>query len=136
MIAFSPVAVIARRRLVRGIAIAVGSGLAALIVGAFVCGRVISSFTVQDVIFDNVPSKVHCDEVPSRRVAERAAAEFPAIDDADVHVVDRCGGAIIEVQYGGATTRERIEDVLDETGRWDRESGWWWESVPVQLSNV
>lgn len=132
----SSVAVIARRRLVRGIAIAVGSGLAALIVGAFVCGRVISSFTVQDVVFDNVPSKVHCDEMPSRQAAERAAAEFPAIDDADVHVVDRCGGAIIEVQYGGSSTRERIEDVLDETGRWDRESGWWWESVPVQLRNV
>ncbi|MCM1011399.1 MULTISPECIES: hypothetical protein [unclassified Brevibacterium] len=136
MTGLSPEAVIARRRLVRGIAIAVGSGLAALIVAAFVCGRVISSFTVQDVVFDNVPSKVHCDEVPSRQVAERAAAEFPAIDDADVLVVDRCGGAIIEVQYGDTTTRERIEDVLDETGHWDRESGWWWESVPVQLRNV
>lgn len=95
-----------------------------------------SSFAVQDSQYDNVPSKVSCDEVPSHAKVQAAIDEFPAIDDADPLSVDRCDGAILEIQYGSTATREKIEEFLDKNGKFAKSTGWWWRSVPVSLRNV
>lgn len=122
--------------MLRRIGIVVAGAAATVVIGTFACGRVLSSFEFQDVVYDNVPSKVRCADVPSVRTVEQVRSEFPAIDDAEVLVVERCQGAVLEIQYPSHAVRTEVEGFLQKTGTWHRGSGWWWKSVPVQLRNV
>lgn len=96
----------------------------------------ITSFFIQDSMYDNVPSKVDCEDIPSEEAAQAAIEEFPAVGDADPISVERCKGAILEIQYGSDSTRKELEDYLNENGEYHKSTGWWWHSVPVSLRNV
>lgn len=96
----------------------------------------ITSFFIQDSMYDNVPSKVSCEDIPSAEVTQAAIDEFPTIGDADPISVERCKGAILEIQYGSDSTRNELEEYLNDNGKYDESTGWWWHSVPVSLRNV
>lgn len=120
----------------RRFGLAVGAAAAVIVIGAFACGRVMSSFAFHDLVYDSVPSKVGCGDAPPARTVERVGSKFPAIADAEAVAVERCQGAVLEIQYGSHAVRAEVEEFLADHGRWDRATGWWWRSVPVQLRNV
>lgn len=108
----------------------------ALCIALAVAYVAITTFFVQDSLYDNVPSKAGCEDIPSEEVIEAAIDEFPTIGDADAISVEQCEGAILEIQYGSTSTRKELEEYLNENGKYDRSTGWWWHSVPVSLRNV
>lgn len=113
-----------------------GTLVVAFLAGCFAYRTVMSSVIVQSALYDSVPSFVDCSRVPDSGIVESAVIDFPTFDDSEAIVLPRCEGAIIEVQYGSHTTREKIESFLRSNGTWDRSAGWWWKSIPVQLRNV
>lgn len=125
-----------RRRSVRRVMIAAGAVCAALAAVLVLAYMLLPSFFVQDVLYDNIPNKVSCSDVPPAAVAERAVDEFPTIGDASPIVVERCAGAIMEIQLADHDTREDVESYLQQTGKFEESTGWWWHSVPVEIRNV
>lgn len=124
------------RRLIRRVVIVVGVASAALAAVVIVAYFALPSFFVQDAVYDNVPNKASCSDIPSTASVNEAIEEFPAIGDADAIAVERCSGAIMEIQLSDNETRSKVEDYLDQTGTFDRSTGWWWHSVPVEIRNV
>lgn len=127
---------IARRRLTFCVILATGAVCAPLVAVVIAAIAFLASFFVQDAVYDNVPSKATCSEIPSLENVDRVIGDFPAIGDADPIVVDRCDGAIIEIQVSDHSTREDVEDYLKASGKYEKSTGWWWRSVPIAIRNV
>ncbi|UZD63589.1 hypothetical protein [Brevibacterium sp. JSBI002] len=125
-----------RRRPIIRIVLAAGAACAALAAIAVAVVVSLPSFFVQDAVYDNVPSKASCSEVPTTGAVEQVIREFPEIGDADPILVDRCDGAIIEIQVADHSTREDVEDYLKTNGKYEKSTGWWWRSVPIAIRNV
>lgn len=125
-----------RRRPIIRIVLAAGAACAVLAVIAVALVVFPPSLFVQDVVYDNVPSRASCADVPSTETVERVIGDFPEIGDADPILVDRCDGAIIEIQVADHGTREDVEDYLKTNGKYETTTGWWWRSVPIAIRNV
>lgn len=126
-----------RRTPIFRIVVTAGVVCAALVVAIpFAFYLALPSFFVQDVLYDNVPSKASCSEIPSTETVEAVIDDFPKIADAEPLFIDRCNGAIIEIQVSSHDTREKVEEYLNETGEYDDSTGWWWKSVPIEIHNV
>lgn len=125
-----------RRRLILRIVLAAGAACAALAAIAVAAIVFLPSFFVQDAVYDNVPSKASCADVPTTETVEQVIRDFPEIGDADPILIDRCDGAIIEIQVADHSTREDVEDYLKTNGKYEKSTGWWWRSVPIAIHNV
>ncbi|WP_413332845.1 hypothetical protein ACH82I_12015 [Brevibacterium sp. GP-SGM9] len=123
-------------RLSLRVIIAAGAACAALAVIAVALLVSPPSLFVQDAVYDNVPSRASCADVPSTETVERVIGDFPEIGDADPILVDRCDGAIIEIQVADHGTREDVENYLKTNGKYETTTGWWWRSVPIAIRNV
>jgi hypothetical protein len=125
-----------RRRSILRVIIAAGAACAVLAVLGIAAVAFVPSFFVQDAVYDNVPSRASCTDAPSTETVERVIGDFPEIGDADPILVDRCDGAIIEIQVADHGTREDVEDYLKTNGKYEKSTGWWWRSVPIAIRNV
>lgn len=125
-----------RRRPILRIVLAAGAACAALAAIAVAAIVFLPSFFVQDTVYDNVPSKASCADVPTTETVEQVIRDFPEIGDADPILIDRCDGAIIEIQVADHSTREDVEDYLKTNGKYENSTGWWWRSVPIAIHNV
>lgn len=125
-----------RRRPILRTVLAAGAACAALAAIAVAAIVFLPSFFVQDAVYDNVPSKASCADVPTTETVEQVIRDFPEIGDADPILIDRCDGAIIEIQVADHSTREDVEDYLKTNGKYEKSTGWWWRSVPIAIRNV